>query len=82
MYCLTCGEELALLGMLIKDTKHEQHLCSKCNCIWLKTKKGHVFKKVYKETTSEKIGWLLIWISVSLLTVIGFFLLINQWIGI
>jgi len=45
MFCLKCGKSISLLGLLDRETKYEQYICSECNAIHLKNTNGLVFLK-------------------------------------
>lgn len=45
MFCLKCGEIISLLGLLDRETKYEQYICSECNTIYLRNPNGLIFPK-------------------------------------
>lgn len=45
MYCIHCGEPISLLGLLDRETGHDQYHCSKCNTIYLQTENGLIYSK-------------------------------------
>ena len=45
MYCLRCGEPISLLGLLDRETRYNQYVCSGCNTVYLQNSNGLIFPK-------------------------------------
>lgn len=54
MFCLKCGEPIALLGLLDRETKCKQFACTKCLTVYLQNNNGLIFPKDELRTYGEE----------------------------